>query len=806
MMRVLKIVGSILVVIAVVSAVAWFGFLRPEPPPISPEDRAVLTLMPLPAALRLEDGLLVLDADVSHQFRGSSTRRLERAVRRFYAKLSTTTGVRFGNGDEPRLILEWGGGAADYPALGDDESFSIEVSDREMLVRAPAETGIIYGLETLVQLVREEQDRWVVPQLSLHDRPRYPWRGVLIDVGRHWIPKDVILRNLDAMASVKLNVLHWHLTEYQGFRVESKVFPALHERGSNGHYYTQDDVRDVIAYAADRGIRIVPEFDLPGHATSWFVGYPELASAPGPYLLDSVFGVLEPVMDPTREEVYAFLDRFFGEMAELFPDRYVHIGGDEVVGDQWEENARIRRFMAERDLEDAHALQTYFNIRLQRILEKHGKRMMGWDEILHPKLPPQDVVVQTWRNHSSLWESARSGYGAILSAGYYLDYKQPAGYHYRVDPAVIPGAVTIEIDSTDWKGWRCTLTLSDMDIDGAIYLFGEGEDLRGVTQFMEGSAGFTDAVLEGDRLTFSTESNFGTVKFDARITGDSIRGTARLSFFTLQLRGARSGGSDMEAGGRLPEFTRIDPLTEEQATRLLGGEACMWTEMVDATTLESRVWPRAAAIAEKLWSPQTLTDDTGDMYRRLMILDDRLHDLGLRHRSYRESLLSDMASEEYLHALRTLVDLLEEDKFFFFNDTATTEIYTTTPLNRVVDAAPPESYVAYRFAQDVDSWIASRDTALRERLEQILRTWTANHERLAPAFAQSARLQEIEPHSVHLAELASLALEALAGRRAQLQQDSTLLALFADAESPYGGTILPVVGPIRNLVTQAIPE
>jgi hexosaminidase len=804
MMRVLKIVGSILAVIVVVSAVAWFGFLRPEPPPISPEDRAVLTLMPLPAALQLEDGLLVLDADVSHQFRGSSTPRLERAVRRFYSRLSTVTGVRFGNGDDPRLILEWGGRAVDYPALGDDESYSIEVSEHEMLVSAPAETGIIYGLETLLQLVREEQHQWVVPQLSLHDRPRYPWRGVLIDAGRHWIPKDVILRSLDAMASVKLNVLHWHLTEYQGFRVESKVFPALHERGSDGHYYTQDDVRDVIEYAADRGIRIVPEFDLPGHATSWFVGYPELASAPGPYVLDSVFGVLEPVMDPTKEEVYAFLDRFFGEMAGLFPEPYVHIGGDEVVGDHWEEKAQIRQFMADHDLDDAHALQTYFNIRLQRLLEQHGKRMMGWDEILHRGLPTRDVVVQTWRNHSSLWESARSGYGAVLSAGYYLDYKQPAGYHYGVDPAVIPGAVTIEIDSTDWKGWHCILTLSDMEIDGAIYLFGEGGNLRGVTQFMEGSAGFTDAVLDGDRLTFSTESNFGTVKFDARISGDSITGTARLSFFTLQLRGARSGGSDMEAGQPLPEFTRIDPLTEEQAKRLLGGEACMWTEMVDARTLESRVWPRAAAVAEKLWSPRTLTDDTGDMYRRLLVLDDRLEGLGLRHRSYRDSLLRDMASAEYLDALRTLVDLLEEDKFFNRMVLYEPELYTTTPLNRVVDAAPPESYVAYRFAQDVDSWIASRDGALRERLELVLGVWAANHEQLAPAFAQSARLQEVEPHSVHLSQLASLALEALAGRTAWLPPDSTLRALFADADSAYGGTILPVAAPIRNLVTQAI--
>jgi hexosaminidase len=411
--------------------------------------------------------------------------------------------------------------------------------------------------------------------------------------------------------------------------------------------------------------------------------------------------------------------------------------------------------------------------------------------------------VQAWRDQSSLWESARQGFDAVLSAGYYLDHKQPAGFHYHVDPAVIPGAITVEIDSTDWRGWDCILTRSDMQIDGAIYLFGEGEALRGVTRFMEGSAGFTDAVLEGDHLTFSIESNFGTVKFDTRLAGDSISGTAKLSFLTLQLTGVRSGGADMPGGASLPEFTRIDPLTSEQEARLLGGEACMWSEMVDEITLESRVWPRAAAIAEKLWAPRSLTDDTGDMYRRMMVLDDRLERRGLRQRSYREALLSGMVGERYLGPLRTLVSLLEEDKFFNRMALYHPMLYTTTPLNRVVDAAPPESFVAYRFGQDVDRWLASRDAETKTRLVKTLESWASNHEQLAPAFSLSERLKEVEPHSVYLSKLAVLALEALSGRAPGVGQDSTERALFAAAAEAYGGTILPVVGPLQQLVTQA---
>ena len=174
--------------------------------------------------------------------------------------------------------------------------------------------------------------------MHIEDRPRFPWRGLMLDVSRHWMPVEVVERNLDAMAAVKLNVFHWHLSDDQGFRVESRRYPRLQQLGSDGHYYTQDEIRRVVAYALDRGIRVVPEFDIPGHTTSWFPGYPELAGAPGPYAIGRHFGVFDPVMDPSREETYAFLDGFLGEMAALFPDPYFHIGGDEVNGKQWSQS------------------------------------------------------------------------------------------------------------------------------------------------------------------------------------------------------------------------------------------------------------------------------------------------------------------------------------------------------------------------------------------------------------------------------------------------------------------------------------
>ncbi|MCK5135588.1 MAG: family 20 glycosylhydrolase [Bacteroidales bacterium] len=800
MKKAIKIIGWVLLLIIAGLAIAWFGFLKPKPPPISPEDRAQITIMPLPSEMKLNKSVFVLNEDLNHAFTALSTPRLERAVERFYGRLSSQTGLAYGDGMDATLILECNGSEMEYPSHGDDESYSIRISGNRIAVEAGTETGIIYGLESLLQLVRKQEDQWILPGLTLNDNPRYGWRGLMIDACRHWIPKDVILRNLDAMATVKMNVLHWHLTEYQGFRVESKVFPKLHEMGSEGDYYTQDDIRKVVEYAADRGIRVIPEFDLPGHTTSWFVGYPDLASAPGPYSLDTTFGVLDPVLDPTREEVYEFLDRFFGEMAGLFPDDYIHIGGDEVKPLHWNENPAIQEFMKENDLDDPHALQAYFNIRLQKLLKKHDRKMMGWDEIIHSDLPKQGIAVQTWRDQTSLWESARKGNKAILSAGYYLDYKQPAAFHYNVDPTVIPGAVSIEIDSTNWKGWDCTMDLSDMVIDGSVYLFGEGAGLRGIMKFMGGSAGFTDVVSDGDHILFSVETNFGQVKYDIKISGDSIVGSGKLSFITMQLKGKRSGGTDMEGGEPLPEFTRIDPLTPEQESNILGGEACMWSEMVDQVTLESRVWPRAAAVGEKLWSPKVLTDDSQDMYRRIMVMDDLLESLGVRHRDYSEGLLGEMVGEPYLHPLHSLVELLQEDKFFNRMIIYDPEPYTTTPLNRIVDAARPESYVAYRFGQDVDLWIDEADQAARSRMMQSLETWSVNHEKLAPAFERSERIREVEAHSKNLSSLAEIGLEALSEPGSLKGRAPELEVLFNNAAGAHGGTILPLVGPVKKLV------
>src|SRR5438128_632854 len=313
-------------------------------------------LLPVPASVRIGSGSLTIDSSFAVALTGFEEARLDRAVERFLRQLARQTALPVSTkavkAPGATFVIQTDHAGKEVQETGEDESYVLEVTPAGARLTAPTPLGTLHGLQTFLQLVDVAPEGFSVPALTIQDRPRFPWRGLMIDSVRHFIPLDVIRRNLDGMKAVKMNVFHWHLSDNQGFRVESKTFPRLHETGSDGLYYTQDEIRSLIAYARDRGIRVVPEFDVPGHSTVWFVGYPELASAPGPYEIERRWGILDPAFDPTREQTYEFLDRFIGEMARLFPDRFFHVGGDEVNGKHWDANTRIQEFMRSLRIED----------------------------------------------------------------------------------------------------------------------------------------------------------------------------------------------------------------------------------------------------------------------------------------------------------------------------------------------------------------------------------------------------------------------------------------------------------------------
>ncbi|HUJ31154.1 MAG TPA: family 20 glycosylhydrolase [Candidatus Acidoferrum sp.] len=695
----------------------------------SPQQEPI-NVMPMPANVQVGSGGLAIDGAFSVELEGAKDARLDRGAARFIANISRETGIPLSaavavhRGGEARLsrdvqkmvkkesretgtairadIVPVGiatltvyiqQAAKPVPELGEDEGYTLDVTPSRATLTATNTLGALHGLETFLQLVQSTPAGFAAPAVHIEDKPRFPWRGLMIDVSRHFIPIDVIKRNVDAMAAVKLNVLHLHLSDDQGFRVESKEFPKLQEMGSDGNYFTQAEIRDLVEYAADRGIRIVPEFDMPGHATSWFTGYPELSSGPGPYSIARTWGVFDAAMDPTREETYKFLERFIGEMSELFPDRFFHMGGDEVNGKQWDANPKIQAFMRAHGFKNNEALQQYFTDRVQKIVARRRKLTVGWDEILVPGMS-KDIVIQSWRGQASLAEAAKQGYRGLLSSGYYLDSMAPAAQYYAVEPT------------------------------------------------------------SGDA---------------ASLSGD-------------------------------------------EKSRILGGEACAWAEFLTPENIDSRLWPRTAAIAERFWSPAE-TQDAEGMYRRLASVSWRLEWLRVTHKSSYVAMLGRMAGTDDVAALRVLGDAVRPVDLGTRQRTARAAgvpATSTMPLNRLVDAAPPESEAANDFTRAVNALAAAnfKDAALEAQIRLQLTSWRDNDALLQPILARSALLNELAPVSQALGSLGAAGLQALdyldKGEKAPDAWKTEALGMIDQAKKPQADLFIVVAPAVEMLVNASI--
>jgi len=654
------------------------------------EGPPTLNLMPVPAQLELGDASIEIGPEFSVTIEGEGgTLRLHGGAGRMLRRLSDRSALFFENSTFLQLkgrsmaAMVITAGRAGELALGEDESYRLTITSDGIALQAATDIGALRGLETFLQLLTLDENGVTVPEIAIYDQPRFPWRGLMIDSSRHFMPVEMVKRNLDGMAAVKLNVLHWHLVDDQGFRVETLAWPKLHELASDGNYYTRAQIRDIIDYAAERGIRVVPEFDLPGHGSAWLTAYPELASAPGPYEIERSWGIFDPTINPTIEKTYEFLDALMAEMAELFDDEFIHIGGDENNGKHWLANPEIVAFMDEKGYEGPLTLQRYFNERVLAILTKYGKRMIGWDEIFEEGLP-KNVVIQSWRGRESLFESARLGYSGILSNGYYIDLIHPTDDHYLNDP----------------------------------------------------------------------------------LPADS-------------------------------------PVTPEESGRILGGEATMWAEYVSPETVDSRIWPRTAAIAERFWSPGRVRD-LEDMYRRMDRISLMLEELGLQHERNRPMMLRRLCQCRDVAALEVLLGAIEPVKVY--NRGRLRKHTQFSPLTRMVDAAWPDAGPARDFTWAVQRLIESDfvNEADLEKVRSALVTWSDNHAELEKIIQTSPALADIEAMSITLARISSIGLEALDLGIAETAADRDWLDSKLDslnaAREFHGQTELVIIDPVVDLV------
>jgi len=607
-----------------------------------------LNLMPWPQAISVTNGSFALDKNFKVNITGNPNPRIFARTSQFLRRLDGRTGLFFDQGfvtkinEFPSAQLQINCSQSGNVGINQDESYKLEIQSNKITINATSDLGAMHALETLLQLLQNNSTSYYFPTATISDFPRFTWRGLMIDAARHFQPVDVIKRNLDAMAAMKMNVFHWHLTDDQGWRIELKNHPKLTQLASDGNYYTQEEIKNIVKYADERGIMVVPEIDVPGHGTAILTAYPEVGSKlnfdKNTYSLERNSGIFTPTLDPSNPKTYQLLSEIFDEVCPLFSGNYFHIGGDENEGKDWDSNPKIQEFKKKNNFANNHELQTYFTIQLIPMLKKHNKTLMGWEEIMTKNLP-KDAIIHSWRGSNegiatgqSLVNAVKNGYKTVLSNGYYIDLMLGVENHYLNDP--MPKNIT---------------------------------------------------------------------------------------------------------------------LTAEEKARILGGEAPIWSELVTPTTIDSRIWPRTAAIAERLWSNENITDMTS-LRKRMNVISLQLEELGINHIRNKQVLLRNISNNQTNTALEDFSNICEPLKLYSRNSEGT-EYKTYSPFTLFADACTPDAIDALGFDDAVTNYLKNKNSENQILVTNYLKKWINTNTKLIELSSNAPLIQPLLPLSKSLSDL-----------------------------------------------------
>jgi hexosaminidase len=616
--------------------------------------------MPWPQKIDLKSGIFTLDKNFKVNITGLPNARIFGAATRFLRRLDGRTGLFLEQGfltklnEAPSAQLQINCKQQGKIGLYEDESYQLEIQTDTIIINATSDLGAMHALETVLQLLQNNGTSFYFPTAVINDFPRFTWRGLMIDAARHFQPIDVIKRNLDAMAAMKMNVFHWHLVDDQGWRIEMKKHPKFTQLASDGDFYTQEEIKNIVKYADERGIMVVPEIDVPGHASAILTAYPEIGSKVihlnsqenkiqktaviSNYAIERNAGIFTPTLDPSNPKTYQLLSEIFDEVCPLFSGNYFHIGGDENEGKDWDTNPKIQEFMKKNALANNHELQTYFTMQLIPMLKKHHKELMGWEEIMTKNLS-KDAIIHSWKGPNegvssgkSLITAAKNGYKTVLSNGFYIDLMQSVADHYSNDP--------------------------------------------------------------------------------------------------------------------LPKTT---VLSDAEKARILGGEAVMWSELVTPTTIDSRIWPRTAAIAERLWSNEDITD-LNSLRKRLKTISFRLEELGITHLRNKEVILRNISNNQNTVALNDFSNVCEPLKIYSRN-TDGTEYKTYSPFTLFADACTADANDAIAFETAVNNYIENKNPENQSSVTYFLKKWIDTNTKLIELSNNAPLIQPILPLSKSLSEV-----------------------------------------------------
>ncbi len=701
-------------------AFVLFGLMLSVPVTAEP-----LPLIPAPVQLQQQPGVFVFPARLATSVPADAV-LLKTQLKLFVQRNQLSSTLSYVSPEQAQLRFDWlepQPASLSNAATKNRGAYQLQIKPEQIRVLASDEDGFFYALQSLQQLVqRPTRQVTQVPALTITDYPRFAWRGLLLDSARQFLPLPLLKRQLDLMASVKLNVLHLHLTDDQGWRFESKKFPLLQQRGGRDGFYSQTELTELVDYARQRAIRLVPEIDLPGHTTALGLAYPHLMAAPAPTRAETHWGVHKAVLDPSNEQVYQFLEQLLAEVASVFPDSHLHIGGDEVLPDHWLASPSIRAFMQQHQLENAAALQAYFNRRVHQILRKLGKTMIGWDEVIDHPLPTE-VTVQSWRGTESLYHAANLGHPAILSTGYYLDQPQSAAYHYRTDP--LPATVQLP-DPASIRHW------SEYSFE---FPRKRGSPVTGRLLLLELHSKPMQALLNFDgkpliqaqlshladgQVALTFDSWMGPVRAELalseRLTGQFVVGNA-----PYQASGQRMTANSSTA---LPAGFSPSQLSGQAAGKVLGGEIALWSELITPELIDIRLWPNAIAVAERLWSAQSVQDEAFFYQRQSHWLEwaERYNSLQLQQQQ--QDGFSRLVPAKDLNALALLAQTLEPAHYYHrLHEKSVAGRYYRQPLQQLVDFLPAEQQQLRQFEQQLQRWLQNPRPELQAELLQQLTQW-----------------------------------------------------------------------------------
>ncbi|WP_426064869.1 beta-N-acetylhexosaminidase [Flavobacterium sp. DSP2-3-1] len=607
-----------------------------------------LNLMPWPQNIKLTTGTFALSKNFKVNITGNPNPRIFIGATNFVRRLDGRTGLFLEQSfltkvnESPEAELQINCVRNGKIEINEDESYELKISSNQITINATSDLGALHGLETLLQLLQNNSTSYYFPVVEISDSPRFTWRGLMIDAARHFQPVDVIKRNLDAMASMKMNVFHWHLADDQGWRIELKNHPKLTELASDGNFYTQEEIKNIVKYADERGILVIPEIDVPGHASALLTAYPEIGSKVGEgeitYEVQRNSGIFNATLDPTNPKTYEVISSIFDEVCTLFPSSYFHIGGDENNGKEWNANPAIQQFKKDNNLVNNHDLQTYFNMKLIPILKEYNKKLMGWEEIMTENMS-KDAIIHAWRGTNegqeaggALIKAAKSGYNTVLSNGYYIDLMLGLESHYLNDP--------------------------------------------------------------------------------------------------------------------IPKKIILSP---EEKARVLGGEAAMWSELVTPLNIDSRIWPRTAAIAERLWSDESVTN-MNSLRKRLKTISFRLEELGITHIRNKEVILRNISNNQDTRALNDFSNLCEPLKNYKRNGGGK-KYRMHSPLTLFADACNADASEALDFNAAVKNYLSDKSKENKGIVTDFFKKWITLNSDLIALGANAPLVQPLLPLSKSLSDV-----------------------------------------------------